>query len=762
MDLALSDAALLVGCWRGLSKIGAGDDFELDPEPMRRAVAFTNTIASSRRIAAALPRVVASAQEKGLEGVNCETNHVDGSMGALVRDQALSWLRDDPPAQTCRVLSNARCLSEGVDVPALDAVIFLQPRASQIDVVQAVGRVMRRAEGKRYGYVVIPVAVPAGEDPEQTLKDNRRYQVVWQVLQALRAHDDRFEAEVNKLDLQKGRSPRIHVVGVGGESQDRGDRLDFQGRLEMAWDGLEAKVYAQIVKKVGDRRYWEDWADDVARIAQSHETRISTALACNPEVRSAFARFLASLRGTINPQVTKNEAVEMLAQHLVTEPVFEALFGDSEFATRNPVSMAMAEVVTAMHEQEAIEKERAELAEFYQSVRTRAEGIDNLAGRQRIVKELYEVFFRKAFPKAAERLGIVYTPVEIVDFMLRSVDHVLRREFGRHLGADGVHILDPFTGTGTFIARLLPMLSPTERDQAYRELLHANEIVLLAYYIGAINIEQTYHDLRDGGNYEPFPGIVLTDTFQLGEEDGEMLPEFLRPNSERARRQRTLPITVIVSNPPYSVGQKSENDNNKNLSYPKLDERLRKTYASRSSAGLLRNLYDSYIRAFRWASDRIGDQGIVCFVSNGAFIDAKSTDGFRKALADEFSAIYCLNLRGNQRTSGETSQREGGKVFGQGSRTPIAITLLVRHPGRSGVARLFYHDIGDYLSREEKLRRLQEFGDVSRVPWQEITPNRLATGSTSPPIYSQLSPRSATERVLDIHRMSCSHSIRSA
>jgi len=376
-----------------------------------------------------------------------------------------------------------------------------------------------------------------------------------------------------------------------------------------------------------------------------------------------------------------------------------------------------------MHEQEAIEKERAELADFYRSVRTRAEGIDNLAGRQHIVKDLYEVFFRKAFPKAADRLGIVYTPVEIVDFMLHSVDHVLREEFGRHLGADGIHILDPFTGTGTFLARLLPMLSPNDLEHGYRTLLHANEIVLLAYYIAAINIEQTYHELRGGGSYEPFPGIVLTDTFQLGEEQNEMMPEFLRPNSERAWRQKDLPITVVVSNPPYSVGQGSQNDNNKNLAYPKLDQRIQRTYVKRSSSGLVRNIYDSYIRAFRWASDRIGEQGIVCFVSNGAFIDSSSADGFRKTLADEFAAVYCLNLRGNQRTSGETSRREGGKVFGQGSRTPIAITLLVRRPGHVGPARIFYHDIGDYLTREDKLRLLQEFSDLSGVSWQEINPN---------------------------------------
>ncbi len=385
LDLALQDAARLVGCWRGLSKYSAeAGEFSYDPLPMRRAVAFATTIAASKRVRAALPEVVEAARDWGAHGVTCQVRHVDGGMGSLVRDQALAWLREDPPDGTCRVLSNARCLSEGVDVPALDAVIFISPRKSQIDVVQAVGRVMRRAEGKAYGYVIIPVAVPAGEDPERVLDDNERYRVVWQVLQALRAHDDRFDAEINKLDLQRNRSSRIQVVGVGGDTERLADQLGSR-QLELSWQGLEEKVYARVVRRCGTRVYWEQWADDVARIAQAHITRIEMALKGGGGVASAFDRYLEGLHRTINPEVRREEAVEMLAQHLITMPVFDALFGDSEFTKRNPVSEAMAEVLRALHEEEAIESERAELSDFYRSVRTRAEGIDNLAGRQKVL-----------------------------------------------------------------------------------------------------------------------------------------------------------------------------------------------------------------------------------------------------------------------------------------------------------------------------------------------------------------------------------------
>jgi predicted helicase len=657
LELGLEDAARLAGIWRGLSKQSEDpSDFEPDKQPMRRAVGFSSRISYSKQVAAGLLHVVEALRADGQDGVVCRTHHVDGSMGAIVRDQALAWLREEPPEGECRVLTNARCLSEGVDVPALDAVIFTNARASQIDVVQAVGRVMRRAEGKHYGYVIIPVPVPSGKDPELVLDDHKSYKVIWQVLQALRAHDERFEAEVNRLDLQEGRSQRIRVVGVSGTSANS-DHNGQAKQLVLAWQGLEDKVYARIVRHVGSRRYWESWAEDVARIAQAHITRITTAVERGDTVANAFDRYLEGLRQVINPAVSRDDAIEMLAEHLVTSPVFEALFGDAAFTRTNPVSVSMAEVLKALHEEEAIEAERKELSSFYDSVRKRVEGLDNLAARQKVVKDLYETFFQQAFPKAADRLGIVYTPIEIVDFMLRSVDRILREEFGSRLGAEGVHILDPFCGTGTFIARLLALLDRGDLEQSYQSLLHANEIVLLAYYVAAVNIEQTYHSLRGSGPYEPFPGIVLTDTFQLGKGEGEMLPEFLRSNSERARGQQALPITVVLGNPPYSVGQRSQNDNNKNLSYPKLDEQIRQTYAAKSSAGLKRNLYDSYIRAFRWATDRIGQRGVVCFVTNGGSLPQGVDGGVQCHLLPQPAGWYPGPERGSRQAGRGQSLR---------------------------------------------------------------------------------------------------------
>jgi predicted helicase len=735
VELGLDDTARLVGCWNGLAKENLP---ELGAAPMRRAVAFAGTIKISQQVAGMFEQVAKEcatrAEEKrpdGPDAMRVESRHVDGTFNVLERNKLLAWLKE-PMADgdnVCRVLSNARCLSEGVDVPDLDSVLFLNPRKSVVDVVQSVGRVMRKAPGKEFGYVILPIAIPAGVPPEQALNDNKRYAVVWQVLQALRAHDDRFNAEVNKIDLNK-KSDRIIAVGVPSDTERDSD---VDPELPLNWGNeLRTAIYARMVQKVGQRTYWEDWAKDIADIARRHETRIKTLLD-NPdlEIGPFFDRFLAGLKANLNDAISRDNAVEMLAQHIITKPVFDALFSPEDtgydFTAHNPVSLVMQDMLEVLDEQ-GIDTEVETLDRFYASVANRAKGIETAEGKQRIITQLYEKFFKNAFPKAAESLGIVYTPVEIVDFILRSVEDLLRSEFGASLNDEGVHVLDPFTGTGTFIVRLLQsgLITPENLLRKYTSELHANEINLLAYYVAAVNIEATFHGLV-GGEYRPFDGIVLVDTFQMTETDDTLDREIFVNNNARVERQLATPIRVIVGNPPYSAGQTSANDDNANLKYPTLDRRIEETYAARSTSGLKKALYDSYIRAIRWASDRIGEQGIVGFVSNGGFIDSNTADGLRQCLLEEFDAVYVYNLRGNQRTAGEQSRREGGKVFGGGSRATIAITFLVKKPPSSSVDLVAtptfrYRDIGDYLSREQKLA-IVDGAAIGTVDWQAITPN---------------------------------------
>ena len=730
-EINITDAAKIVGCWRALQNpennaTGNGHGFRL-----RRAIAFTNTIAASKRLEKFWDDLVGQAiellpEDQRADAFRCETRHVDGQHHALDRKARIEWLKGTTPG-SCRILSNARCLSEGIDVPALDAVLFMSPRNSHVDIVQGVGRAMRKAAGKEYGYIVLPIAVPAGTDPATILNDNERFASVWGVLRALRSHDDRFNAEINKIDLNKKSGGRIIVIdgNGGGNGTPTNGFLPFPP-MDLPPDAL----YAKVVEKCGDRKYWETWAKDVADIFARLVHRIEDLLA-NPDngtLREWFGAFQDELKASINDSITRDNAIDMMAQHILTRPVFEALFEHYNFAAGNPVARALDELHRDFGEF-GLENETRDLERFYESVRMRARGLDNSVARQRVLMELYEKFFATALKKEADRLGIVYTPVEVVDFILNSADHVLRKEFGRGLSDEGVHILDPFTGTGIFLVRLLQsgLIQDTDVVRKYREELHANEIVLLAYYIAAIHIEEAYRGrLGPDSAYEPFKGIVLTDTFNLRQDRTGFPREWLPANSERVERQQASPIQVIVGNPPWSAWQKSSADDNPNVDYPQLERRISETYAKRSSATLKNSLYDTYKMAIRWASDRIGDAGVVAFVTNGSWIEGHVDSGVRACLAEEFNSVYVLTLRGNARTSGERRRSEGDNVFGQGSRAPVAIALLVRkqNADQDG-CQIYHHDIGDYLKREEKLERLLHADSVGRVlDWVTITPNR--------------------------------------
>ncbi len=752
-EINTDDASKIIGTINALSKQFLGDEGvtkEADPEPMKRAVAFCANIATSKKISATyntaneayLSQLPA---DKKAQMVTTEAKHMDGTMAAPERDQMLSWLKEETPDTECRIITNVRVLSEGVDVPSLDSVLFLSARNSQVDVVQSVGRVMRRSPGKKYGYIVIPVVVPADVEADKALDDNERYKVVWTVLNALRAHDDRFNATVNKIELNR-KKPNNILVGRPEYSFDEDGNpslvnedeaayettKDIGRQMALQFEQLQSVVFARMVQKVGDRRYWEQWAKDVSQIADRQIERITYLIENKKDQRKAFDNFLAGLQKNINPSINESQAVEMLAQHIITKPIFEALFEGYSFEQNNAVSVAMQKMLTEL-EGKSVAEESETLQKFYESVRKRAEGIDNAEGKQRIIIELYDKFFKTAFPKMVEQLGIVYTPVEVVDFIIHSVNDVLKKEFGRSISDENIHILDPFTGTGTFITRLLQsgLIDGKDLGRKYKHELHANEIVLLAYYIAAVNIENAYHDqLGKDSIYEPFEGIVLTDTFQLGETDEsqKLFSEMFPQNSARVARQKKAPLRVIMGNPPYSVGQKSTNDGAENQSYTKLDKRISNTYGKESSSNNLNSLYDSYIKAFRWSTDRLDAKhgGVIAFVSNGAWLDGNSTDGFRKTLEKEFTSIWVFNLRGNQRTSGELSRKEGGKIFGSGSRTPISITLLVKNPKAINEnATIHYHDIGDYLSQEQKLAIVKKFKSVSNpeMKWKALQPN---------------------------------------
>lgn len=780
--------ARLIGALAAMSKMvddsmpGAAETFADDPHPelpLRSAIAFCDyvnvpkkgkpgayVIGTTRSEFEAIAEQCQKERERGERGeamdeylgrlARVRSTCVSGEMSTNERERNLEIIRN-PEAGCANIVCNVNCLSEGVDVPSLDAVIFLAPKSSPITLVQSVGRVMRRAEGKEYGYVIIPVICDMEGDVGAALK-RTEFERVWDILCAMRSHDERLSAELSSHTYQ-----HVRVVGpggggkggrggggTGGSGTGGGTGGDGGGTGTGGETGgeelkksLTEQIYAMMVERCGDRMYWPRWSAKAGEVARRFVGRIEELLGAGM-YREEMSAFVGELRRCMNGTVGEHEAVEFLAQHLVTQPVFDALFADYHFAQNNAVSRAMGEMIGKL-EGHAFVDDRELLEDFEMNVSMVAKGLDTSAKRQEMIKTLYENFFAAAFPKVSAQLGIVYTPVECVDFIVRSVDYLLGRDYGTRLARRGVRVLDPFAGTGTFTTRALAYLDEEgigdeELRAKYREDIRCNEIVPLSYYVADVNIETEYNGLerwKGGGHeYEAYDGISLADTFALAEEHEErrgtleFIDRTLARNTDAALEMLRHPINVIWGNPPYSVGQRSANDNAQNVHYPHLEERIAQTYARESDSTSKKALYDSYIKAFRWATDRLREHpeegGIVAYISNGAWIDGNSQAGMRATFVREFDRIYVLNLRGNCRTSGELRRREGDGVFGFGSRTPIAITILERfEQGRHGrgACEIWYRDIGDYMTREEKLGKLVEYGSVEGVEWMRIEPN---------------------------------------
>jgi len=768
VEVKVDDQAKFIGIWKALfdrthaSDIKAmGRHARVDGNDakrvLRHAIAFASSIKASKQLSNEFQNVinaytVALGEENKEErdalmdaagNITFDVDHVDGSMDARTRADKLDRLADDDGA--CHILSNARCLAEGIDVPVLDAIIYLSSRKSRTDIIQSVGRVMRKAEGKEYGYIILPIFVPKGVDPTISLANSPEYRVVWQVVNALRGHDERLEAKINaaalgdtdalshiieveilddtRVNERTKRKPSHHIgeneapadpdAGDGDETGDNDAENMTQGELNV--DNLRElahSIQAQIVRKCGTKVYWGEWTRDVADVASARAEAIAR-LVGSGKASESFARFLQGLRDSLNSNYTETEAVSVLAQHEITRPIFESLFDNPEVVANNPIVKGMDRALDDLYEA-GLERgfADAQLAELYDSVKACASQVVSDQARQNLIKEIYNDFFSIAFKDMAAELGIVYTPVEVVDAQLHMVQRSLQREFGMSLGDRDVHVLDGFAGTGTYMCRLIEdttLIDDEDLPYKYAHDLHSNEIVPLASMIMDVNIEQSYHS-RVGGDYKPFPGALLTDTFQMSEADDPVDTTMFAENMERVEQQLRLPIKVIIGNPPYRAGD-INNTGNRNTKYPKLDGRIEATYVKNSDATLNNSLYDHYIRAFRWASDRIGDSGIVCFVSNGGWLTGAAGAGVRRCFRKEFNSIYVYNLRGNARTQGEERRKEKDNVFGEGTRTTITITMLVKNPDSTEHGVIHYRDIGDYLTRDEKLRILREAVD---------------------------------------------------
>ena len=731
MSMPLDERTLLAALWHGIQY---PEDDETKPHLLQRIIAFCNKIDRSMMFAGEMTdekdnnrsfaKVVEQFKKIKPSGNHVEVKHIDGTNNALYRRDHMRWLgksSDDPT--TCRILSNARCLSEGVDVPALDGVVFLNPRKSIVDIVQSVGRVMRKSPGKNFGYVLLPVAIPAGINFNEALDNNKSFKVVWQVLNALRSHDEKFGREVNALLLDRRSentgsiTPRISVSILGDERENRESIVNMFN-----------KIKSKLIQKVGDFDYYDRYGAELGKASSTIEVRIKHMLDTSPQLTTELRKFHDGLKKMINESVSEDEAIRVISEHVILSRVFDALFS-GEFTSHNPISLELDKMAAKF----GLKEELEELEGFYEDVKREVAEITTKEARQNFIKTIYGNFFTSTAKKETEQLGVVYTPVEIIDFIIQSVEQVLHEHFDVGFNDRSVKVLDPFTGTGAFLTRILESgLITSNLYEKYKHDLYANELILLAYYIATVNIETSYSSVQKSGKYVPFEGISYTDTLRLNpqyredkrhKQEDQTLYDTFKIAHERIRSQRGAHVHVIMGNPPYSKGQSDYSDNNPNIEYPEIDNRITNTYAKKSKTGNINALFDSYVRSLRWASDRIGESGIIGFITNASFIQSSSASGIRACLEEEFNDVWCFDLRGNQRTQGETSRKEGGKIFGSGSRAPVAIIILIKNPDKKTHI-IHYKDIGDYLTRDNKLKIIQDAKSIRGIKdWQIISPD---------------------------------------
>ena len=468
---------------------------------------------------------------------------------------------------------------------------------------------------------------------------------------------------------------------------------------------------------------WEEavaqFKERVAEIGQGLAQLIQQERHSNKQFMAAFGEFLEKCRQSINPNLAEAAVEEMLIQHLLTERLFRTVFNRPAFTRRNVIAFEIENVIDALTSHSFSRDEfLSSLDRFYVAIERTAETIHDFSQKQHFLNTVYEQFFQGFSVKVADTHGIVYTPQPIVDFMVKSVAAILEREFGRSLADEGVHIIDPFVGTGNFIVRMMREIPRTALERKYASELHCNEVMLLPYYIASMNIEHEYYDAT--GRYEPFEGICLVDTFDLAED--RQLPLFAPENTQRVESQKLAPMFVVIGNPPYNVGQVNENDNNKNRKYPTMDKRVRDTYSKDSKATNKNALADPYVKAIRWAADRIGEEGVVAFVTNSGFLEGVASDGMRKHLAADFDAIYVLDLGGNVRKNPKLSGTTHN-VFG--IQVGVSINFLVKKNGKTdSQSRIFYARVDEFWRKEEKYRYLDEKEQYGNVEWKTIRPDK--------------------------------------
>jgi len=581
----------------------------------------------------------------------------------------------------------------------------------------------------RKGLMVVPeitIKTAAGKNvtPDGTIKDSLRQD--WGYWES-KDESDIIDEEISKK-FAKGypkdnilfEDSKTAVLIQNGNEVLRVKFSDVSGLDHL----LNEFVNFEPPRVTSFRKAIELFKADIPKVTDTIRDLLDVQEKENPKFVKERNKFLKLCQESINPEVTKADVREMIIQHILTEDIFNTIFDETQFHRENNVARQLEGVIHTFFTGATKKTALATLQHYSQAINAAAAGIADHHEKQKFLKVVYETFYKSYNPKAADRLGVVYTPNEVVKFMIESTDYLLHNHFGKYLEDKGVEILDPATGTGTFICDIIDYIRKEKLEHKYKNEIHANEVAILPYYISNLNIEFTY--TQKMGKYSEFENLCFVDTldnlgFAYRGKQINLFEPFTEENSKRIYKQNTKKISVVIGNPPYNANQSNENDNNKNREYPEIDKRIKDTYIKQSTAQKTK-LYDMYARFLRWASDRLDENGIVAFISNNSFINSRTFDGFRKTISSEFNSVYIINLKGNATTSGERRKQEGGNIFNDQIRVGVAVYFLVKKKGAVG-CNIYYDEVPDYAKAPEKLQFISE-RKFANIPFERIQPDK--------------------------------------
>jgi len=714
-SLSIDDTTKLVG----LGKLIKGEVHNEDGTPLnlliKRGIVFVNRVSKSKRVAEDFEAVFI--EYFGTQSP-AEVQHIDGNMSVFEKRRRINWLREG--GEKAHILTNAKVLTEGIDVPALDFVAFFDPKESVVDIIQALGRVVRKAENKEFGLVFIPLVVSTDKENIDEQIERTSYKTLWQVLNAVASLDSAFQSQIRVILIEDGNRTR-----EVDPNRERVIILDRGNTQPSFFEPIRKYLSTKIVRsfRLG-AIFLRDWAQETAKTAKDLKYHVQIALEKDLSFRQKFEELRRALTTLLNESISDQDAINLIVQYILTKPIFDAVFEHKSHVD---------EILDSIFEyfKHFLQNNIRELDKFYEQVQAKASGLRNEEERQEFLRHLYTNFFSVAFKETTDEVGIAYTPVPLVSFIVKFVNWLTQKHFGKSLDDEGVVLLEPFAGMGTFISIAIENMDPQKlEEKLQRKEIWANEILLLPYMAMVKNVESTI--ARKTGKHLPFETALWTDSFslmeKLYEKQAPKLPMIIPEKfKELIDSQLKAKVNVIISNPPWRAGRENENVGRRNVEYRNLRMRIGQTYAKYAKqlgATLVNSLYDTYIQALRMASDRI-EEGVIGFVLNNGWLKGLAGRGVRKALSEEFTEVYVYDLKGDARTREEERRRQGENVFGDQSRAGVCLLFLVKKKDKKGLAKIYYEAVRDYATKEEKFAELREWEDKpDQIPWQEITPNK--------------------------------------